>query len=109
MEKLQIVADFGMIARDDGFKLSGINPDDTVLFRATNDIPKDGSIVAVSIDGNPAMLKRIRFYDEGLSCYLETDSGKYPAILIDDLSRLKVIGVAVGTFHCFHPELRKGC
>lgn len=101
MKEFTLKADFGMTASDDGFSLYGIHAGDVVMFQNAEGFPDDGSIVAVSIDNGPTILKQIHFYGDSPSCYLEGGSGKVKPISIyeDELDRLKILGVAVSVIH----------
>lgn len=80
MKEITLNADFGMTASDDGFALYGIHTGDMIMFKAAEDFPTNGSLVAVSIDDGPVTLKRINFHDASMTCYLEGGSGKVPTI-----------------------------
>ena len=73
------------------------------MFKAAEDFPTNGSLVAVSIDDGPVTLKRINFHDASMTCYLEGGSGKVPTIFIDDPNRLKIMGMAVSVIHSLVP------
>ena len=103
MKEFTLNADFGMTASDDGFALYGIHTGDMIMFKAAEDFPTNGSLVAVSIDDDPVTLKRINFHGASLTCYLESGSGKVPTIFIDDPNRLKILGVAVSVIHSLVP------
>ena len=49
MKEFTLNADFGMTASDDGFALYGIHTGDMIMFKAAEDFPTNGSLVAVSI------------------------------------------------------------
>lgn len=102
MKEFTLNADFGMTASDDGFSLYGIHTGDMIMFKKADDLPSNGSIVAVSIDNGPATLKRISFYGDSSDCYLEGGSGKVAPIFISaaDHDRLKILGVAVSVMDC---------
>ena len=95
MKEFTLNADFGMTASDDGFALYGIHTGDMIMFKAAEDFPTNGSLVAVSIDDGPITLKRINFHGASMTCYLEGGSGKVPTIFIDDPNRLKIIFVTL--------------
>lgn len=105
MKEFTLNADFGMTASDDGFSLYGIHTSDMIMFKKADDLPSNGSIVAVSIDNGPATLKRISFYGDSSDCYLEGGSGKVAPIFISaaDHDRLKILGVAVSVIHSLAP------
>lgn len=105
MKEFTLNADFGMTASDDGFSLYGIHTGDMIMFKKADDLPSNGSIVAVSIDNGPATLKRISFYGDSSDCYLEGGSGKVAPIFISaaDHDRLKIVGVAVSVIHSLAP------
>lgn len=69
MKKFTLNADFGMTASDDGFTLYGIHTGDMIMFKAAEDFPTNGSLVAVSIDDGPVTLKRINFHGASMTCY----------------------------------------
>lgn len=54
MKEFTLNADFGMTASDDEFSLYGIHTGDMIMFKKVDDLPPNGSIVAVSIDNGPA-------------------------------------------------------
>lgn len=56
MKEFTLNADFGMTASDDGFALYGIHTGDMIMFKAAEDFPTNGSLVAVSIDDGPVRL-----------------------------------------------------
>lgn len=105
MKEFTLNADFGMTASDDGFSLYGIHTGDMIMFKKADDLPSNGSIVAVSIDNGPATLKRISFYGGSSDCYLEGGSGKIAPIFISaaDHDRLKIVGVTVSVIHSLAP------
>lgn len=47
MKEFTLNADFGMTASDDGFALYGIHTGDMIMFKAAEDFPTNGSLVAV--------------------------------------------------------------
>lgn len=47
MKEFTLNADFGMTASDDGFTLYGIHTGDMIMFKAAEDFPTNGSLVAV--------------------------------------------------------------
>ena len=110
MKEFTLNADFGMTASDDGFSLYGIHTGDMIMFKKADDLPSNGSIVAVSIDNGPATLKRISFYGDSSDCYLEGGSGKVAPIFISaaESNRMKIIGVAVSVIHSLIPDAEKG-
>lgn len=69
MKEFTLNADFGMTASDDGFALYGIHTGDMIMFKAAEDFPTNGSLVAVSIDDGPITLKRINFHGASMTCY----------------------------------------
>ena len=93
MKEFTLNADFGMTASDDGFSLYGIHTSDMIMFKKADDLPSNGSIVAVS------------FYGGSSDCYLEGGSGKIAPIFISaaDHDRLKIVGVAVSVIHSLAP------
>jgi SOS-response transcriptional repressor LexA len=101
MKEFTLNADFGMTASDDEFSLYGIHTGDMIMFKKVDDLPPNGSIVAVSIDNGPATLKRISFYGDSSDCYFEGGSGKVAPIFISaaEHSRLKILGVAISVIH----------
>lgn len=104
MKEFTLNADFGMAVSDnDGFALYGIHTGDMIMFRAAEDFPTNGSLVAVSIDDGPVTLKRINFHGDSMTGYLEGGSGKMRPIFIDDPNRLKILGVAVSVIHSLAP------
>ena len=103
MKEFTLNADFGMTASDDGFALYGIHTGDMIMFKAAEDFPTNGSLVAVSIDDGPVTLKRINFHGASMTCYLEGGSGNVPTIFIDDPNRLKIMGMAVSVIHSLVP------
>ena len=105
MKEFTLNADFGMTASDDGFGLYGIHTGDMIMFKKADDLPSNGSLVAVSVDNGPTTLKRISFYGGSSDCYLEGGSGKIAPIFISaaDHDRLKIVGVAVSVIHSLAP------
>lgn len=101
MKEFTLNADFGMTASDDEFSLYGIHTGDMIMLKKVDDLPPNGSIVAVSIDNGPATLKRISFYGDSSDCYLEGGSGKVAPIFISaaEHDRLKILGVAISVIH----------